>query len=94
MAYSEFLVDRVRQRMRSTGNIIEKKMMGGLIFIVNDKMGTPTYTHDFAKNVNLLIEKEYWGLYNLVCGGLTSRLEVTRELISIVGLEKGRKLNL
>lgn len=38
MAYSEFLVDRVRQRMRSTGNIIEKKMMGGLIFMVNDKM--------------------------------------------------------
>lgn len=38
MAYSEFLVDRVRQRLRSTGNIIEKKMMGGLIFMVNDKM--------------------------------------------------------
>ncbi len=38
MAYNEFLVDRVRQRLRSYGNIIEKKMMGGLIFMVNDKM--------------------------------------------------------
>ena len=26
--------------------------------IVNDKLGTPTYTHDFAINVKLLLEKE------------------------------------
>lgn len=38
MAYSEYLADRVRQRMSSLDNIIEKKMMGGLIFMVNDKM--------------------------------------------------------
>lgn len=57
------------------------------LFIVNDKDGTPTYTHDFAKNMKLLIEKEYWGLYNMVCGGQTSRLEVATELIKIIGLE-------
>ena len=39
------------------------------LYIVDDKDGNPTYTHDFAKNVKLLIENEYWGLYNLVCGG-------------------------
>jgi TfoX/Sxy family transcriptional regulator of competence genes len=38
MAYSEFLADRVRQRLKSVGTIVEKKMMGGLIFMVNDKM--------------------------------------------------------
>lgn len=57
------------------------------LFIVDDKDGTPTFTHDFAKNVKLLLEKEYWGLYNMVCGGQTSRLEVARELISILNLE-------
>lgn len=62
------------------------------LFIVNDKDGTPTYTHDFAKNVKLLIEKEYWGLYNMVCGGQTSRLEVTAELIKILNLES--KINI
>lgn len=56
------------------------------LFIVNDKDGTPTYTHDFAANVKLLIEKEYWGLYNMVCGGETSRLEVAHEMISLLGL--------
>jgi dTDP-4-dehydrorhamnose reductase len=62
------------------------------LFIVDDKDGTPTYTHDFAKNVKLLIEKEYWGLYNLVCGGQTSRLEVTNELLRLLNLQEEIKV--
>ena len=54
------------------------------LFIVNDKDGTPTYTHDFAKNVKLVLENEFWGLYNMVCGGQTSRLEVAKELILLL----------
>ena len=38
MAYSEFLADRVRQRLISEDEVEEKKMMGGLIFMVNGKM--------------------------------------------------------
>lgn len=57
------------------------------LFIVNDKFGTPTYTHDFAKNVKLLMEKENWGLYNLVCQGATSRLEVTKEILKIMDIQ-------
>ena len=62
------------------------------LFIVDDKDGTPTYTHDFARTVKELIKKEYWGLYNTVCGGQTSRLEVARELIAILGKEKEIKI--
>lgn len=62
------------------------------LFVVDDKDGTPTYTHDFAKNVQLLLEKEYWGLYNMVCGGETSRLEVAQEIIKILGLENEIKV--
>jgi dTDP-4-dehydrorhamnose reductase len=58
------------------------------LFVVNDKDGTPTYTHDFAKNVKFLLQKEYWGLYNMVCGGETSRLEVAREMIELLGLNE------
>lgn len=61
--------------------------------IVDDKDGTPTFTHDFAKNVKALIEKEYWGLYNMVCGGQTSRLEVAHELLSLLGLSNEIKIN-
>ena len=62
------------------------------LYIVNDKFGTPTYTHDFAKNVKLLIEKEYWGLYNMVCEGATSRLDVAKEILNILGLESKIKI--
>ncbi len=62
------------------------------LFIVDDKDGTPTYTHDFAQNVKLLIEKEYWGLYNMVCGGQTSRYEVAAELVRILHLDGKVKL--
>jgi dTDP-4-dehydrorhamnose reductase len=58
------------------------------MFIVDDKDGTPTFTHDFAKNVKALIQNEYWGLYNMVCGGQTSRLEVAGELLVLLGLSK------
>ena len=58
------------------------------LFVVNDKDGTPTYTFDFASNVKLLLEKELWGVYNMVCGGVTSRLEVAREMVRLLGLER------
>ncbi len=38
MPYSEFLADRVRRQLSSGNHILEKKMMGGLIFMVNEKM--------------------------------------------------------
>lgn len=57
-----------------------------VLHIVNDKLGTPTYTHDFAKNTRILIEKGQRGLFNMVCGGLTSRLEVAHELLSLLKL--------
>lgn len=57
------------------------------LYIVNDKLGTPTYTHDFAKNVKLLIKKGCLGLYNMACEGITSRLEVTKQLLTILDLE-------
>jgi len=62
------------------------------LFVVNDKDGTPTYTHDFAKTVKALIKNKYWGLYNCVCEGQTSRFEVAQELIRIIGMEKEIKI--
>jgi dTDP-4-dehydrorhamnose reductase len=61
--------------------------------IVNDKLGTPTYTHDFARNVEVLLESELWGLYNMVCEGMTGRFDVAKEMLSILGLENDIQLN-
>ncbi len=58
------------------------------IYIVNDKLGTPTYTHDFAQNTKLLLEKNKRGLFNMVCEGLTDRLEVANELLRLLKVDK------
>jgi dTDP-4-dehydrorhamnose reductase len=69
-----------------------QKIMGQLkdgareLFIVDDKLGTPTYTVDFARNVSVLLRTELWGIYNMVCAGVTSRLEVARHLVAALGL--------
>ena len=62
------------------------------LFVVDDKDGTPTYTRDFVKTVVALLENEYWGLYNTVCGGQTSRLDVAKELIQILNLNESIKI--
>jgi dTDP-4-dehydrorhamnose reductase len=69
-------------------NKLIKQISSGakVLFIVNDKDGTPTYTYDFANNVKLLIENNQFGLFNMVCGGQTSRLEVANEILKCLGL--------
>ena len=58
------------------------------LHVVDDKLGTPTYTIDFARNVRLLLESRLWGVYNMVCSGVTSRLEVARHLVNALGLSE------
>jgi dTDP-4-dehydrorhamnose reductase len=62
------------------------------LFVVNDKDGTPTYTHDFANTVKELIQTSHYGLYNLVCDGLTGRFDVAKCLLEILGKSKEVKL--
>ena len=38
MAYNEKLAERIREELSSVRKVEEKKMMGGLTFMVNDKM--------------------------------------------------------
>ena len=63
-----------------------------ILQVVDDKDGTPTYTHDFANNCKALIESSHRGLFNMVCGGLTSRFEVANELILQLELQDEVKI--
>ena len=38
MAYNEALAERIRKRLSTLDNVEEKKMMGGLTFMYNNKM--------------------------------------------------------
>nr|WP_314444332.1 sugar nucleotide-binding protein [uncultured Sphingomonas sp.] len=82
--------------MMGGGPAKDKKFVGKLmkqlkagkteLHVVDDKLGTPTYTVDFARNVELLLASGYWGVYNLICAGVTSRLEVASYLVETLGL--------
>lgn len=58
------------------------------LLVVNDRFGVPTYTHDFAKNLKFLLEKEFFGLFNMVNQGQTNRFEVTKEILNILNLQQ------
>jgi dTDP-4-dehydrorhamnose reductase len=62
------------------------------LFVVTDKLGTPTFTVDFAKGIHTLVESEEYGLYNQVCGGSCSRFDVAVEMIELLGLSKEVKV--
>ncbi|CAN5170359.1 dTDP-4-dehydrorhamnose reductase [soil metagenome] len=52
---------------------------------VNDRFGTPTYTHDFALNLFRLLESGTVGTYHMVCEGSGTRHDVAKEILDICG---------
>ena len=64
-----------------------------ILNILNDKDGTPTYTFDFANQTLNLVNKNIKGKFNLVCEGLTSRVEVTREILKYYKIENKIQIN-
>lgn len=57
------------------------------LFVVDDKLGTPTYTKSFARGIRLVAETELYGVYNQVCSGSGSRYDVAVEFVRLLGLE-------
>jgi dTDP-4-dehydrorhamnose reductase len=56
------------------------------IFAVDDKLGTPTYTANFAEGMLRVIPTGYYGLYNQVSTGGCSRFEVARAFVELLEL--------
>ena len=69
-------------------NKIFKQIKAGQkeLFVVDDKLGTPTYTVSFARGIYKVVESELYGLYNQVCGGDCSRYDVAVEFVRLLGL--------
>jgi len=57
MPYDQYTVDRIEQLIKESGQpYFTKKMMGGLIFMVNDKMACGTH-FDKKQEVDLLMAR-------------------------------------
>ncbi len=66
--------------------ILEQAFAGKeIIHAVDDKLGTPTYTYDFARNLFRLLSTERYGTYHMVCEGWGSRYDVACELVKLTG---------
>ena len=52
---------------------------------VTDKLGTPTYTQDFATNLLELVGTGFFGRYHMACLGEGSRFDVAREIVDFLG---------
>jgi dTDP-4-dehydrorhamnose reductase len=55
------------------------------IACVTDKTGTPTYAPYFSDILHQLVLTGDFGLYHLVCKGVTTRLGVAKEILGILG---------
>jgi dTDP-4-dehydrorhamnose reductase len=69
-------------------NKIYKQITAGAkeLFIVEDKLGNPTYTKNFAESILKVLPTQYYGLYNQVCSGSGSRYDVAVEFLRLLGL--------
>ena len=75
-------------------NKIYKQIKAGAteLFVVDDKLGNPTYTRNFAESILKVIPTGYYGLYNQTCLGNGSRYDVAQEFIRLLGLGKRVKV--
>ena len=75
-------------------NKIYKQICAGSkeLFVVDDKLGTPTFTVVFANGLCAIVESEQYGLYNQVCNGAASRFVVAQEFVRLMGLTEKVKV--
>ncbi len=57
------------------------------ISVVNDQIGSPTYTLDLAKAIAELIKKPAYGIYHITNSGSCSWYEYAKEIFDIAGIE-------
>jgi dTDP-4-dehydrorhamnose reductase len=55
--------------------------------VVSDKIGSPTFTMDFAKNIMPLVETKKFGLYHITNKGTCTRHDVATKIVEFMGLE-------
>jgi TfoX/Sxy family transcriptional regulator of competence genes len=58
MAYNEKLADRIRERLGKVTKVKEKEMMGGLTFMVNDKMCIGIIKDEMMCRIDPALEEE------------------------------------
>jgi dTDP-4-dehydrorhamnose reductase len=81
-----WMVGGGRKDHKFIAKIIEQIRAGKRrLHCVTDKLGTPTYTEDFARTLAGLVATPFYGLYHMVCDGGGTRLDVAQEILRVLG---------
>lgn len=81
-----WMVGGIERDHKFVAKIIEQLQAGASsIRAVTDKLGTPTYTKDFAMNLLELIETPFYGRYHMACLGMGSRYDVAQAIVEFYG---------
>lgn len=89
---NSFFIIRTAWLYGTTGNNFVKTMLKlahgrDEIKVVNDQCGTPTYSKDLAKQIEKLIQTEFYGTYHCTSQGSCSWYEFALEIFKAIGYE-------
>ncbi len=68
--------------------ILERATGSIAVTVVNDEVGSPTYTLDLAAGILDLLEARARGVFHLAGSGSCTRDEMAREILRLAGLER------
>jgi len=78
-----------RKDKKFVGKLLQQIRQGvDVLYVVGDKLGTPTYTLNLAENMWHVIESDQFGLYNMASSGQGSRHDVACEIVDALGLQE------
>ena len=81
-----WMVGGVDRDHKFVAKVIDQLRAGATtIRAVTDKLGTPTYTEDFAANLLELVGTQFYGRYHMACIGEGSRFDVANEIVRYFG---------
>ncbi len=75
-----------RQDSKFVARILELAVKNNKLRVVNDKIGSPTYTVDMAKAIFGFIESGKFGRYHCVNEGSVTRFGLAKEILRIAGI--------
>ena len=89
----KFFIVRIAWVFGVNGNNFIKTMLRlgkehGAVKVVNDQIGSPTYTYDLSVLLCDMIESEQYGIYHATNEGLCSWYDFACEIFAAAGMEK------
>ncbi len=77
-----------REGKNFVNQLKEKIEKGEELRVVDDQIGSPTYTKDLCEPISNLISSEHFGIYHLINSGAASWFQLAKEIVKILGIKK------